>query len=349
MEPVEQDLQRILDRELSKADTSLVMLNVQTGDGRTVFKGSAGACGPDVPFYIASISKIYTATLIMQLVDEGAIALDQRVQELLPHVDLSDIHVIDGVAHGPRVTVRQLLHQTSGLADYFESRLLGDLKKNRDQSYDLGDVLNWAKALSPVAAPGKDRSHYSDTNYQLLGAIVETVTNQSYNAALQDRICRPLGLTQTALCGCDRTPEAIPPVRFGDQPLDLRQALASMAADGGIVSTMDELAIFLRAFMSNQLFNPDNATIMQQWNRLYFPMQYGLGLMRFKLPCWMTLFQETPEFIGHSGACGSLAFHAPKEDLFLVGTFNQLGQGRRPFTGFLQKVVGTVARHGTVS
>jgi CubicO group peptidase (beta-lactamase class C family) len=115
-----------------------------------------------------------------------------------------------------------------------------------------------------------------------------------------------------------------------------------MSADGGIISTLDEMLIFLRAFMSGQLFQPDNAGQMRQWNRLFFPLQYGYGLMRIKLPRWMALFRATPELIGHSGASGSFAYYAPGPDIFLIGTFNQTDAPRRPI-GFMLQVLRLVA------
>ncbi len=337
-----QSLQALIDTEAGKSNTHGIILRVVSGDGQVDFKGSAGAAMPDTRFPIASITKIYTAALIMQLVDEGHVTLDQSVQSLLPGVDLSGLHVVKGVDYGPALTVRQLLHQTSGLADYYESDLAHDLKQGKDRSYDLGDVLRMTKALPPSAAPDSGRSHYSDTNYQLLGAVIEAVTGLPYDQALQDRICRPLGLTQT---GVLQGTDIGMPLYHKDQRLDVPLILTSMTSDGGIISTLDEVLVFLRAFMDGRLFNPKNAAQMRQWNRLFFPIQYGFGLMRIKLPLWMTLFRATPELIGHSGASGTFAYYAPERDIFVLGSFNQTDAPRRPI-GFMLKTLATVARHG---
>lgn len=247
-------LQSLLDVASAKANTHAILLRVQSGDGRVNFTGAAGAATPDTRFPIASITKMFTAALIMQLVDEGRIDLDQTVQSILTGVDLTGLHVVKGVDHGPALTVRHLLHQTSGLADYYESDLVHDLKQGRDRSYGLRDVLRMTKALPPQAAPDSGKSHYSDTNYQLLGAVIAAATGQTFDAALQSRICTPLGLQQTGvLCGADMGL----PVYHADKRLDVSQILTSMSSDGGIVSTLDEMLIFLRAFMDGRLFNPE--------------------------------------------------------------------------------------------
>ena len=336
-----QDLQDLIDAECAKDNTHAVLLRVQSGDMTVDFQGSAGGAKPDTRFPISSISKMFAATMIMQLVAEGRISLDQKVQSILTGVDLSGLHVVKGVDYGPSLTIRHLIHQTSGLADYYESDLAADLKANRDRHYGPEDVLQMTRALPPQAAPDSGKSYYSDTNYQLLGAVIENVTDGTFDQALQHRICEPLGLKQTeVLQGTDMGL----PVYQKQLLLEVPQILASMGPDGGIISTPNDLLTFLRAFMQNTLFEAKNAARMRQWNRLFFPMQYGYGVMRIKLPRWMTLFRATPELIGHSGASGSFAYYAPEQDTYVLGTFNQTDAPRRP-VGFMLRVLSLVAKH----
>lgn len=134
------------------------------------------------------------------------------------------------------------------------------------------------------------------------------------------------------------------PVYFRKERLDIPQILTSMSTDGGIISTLDEMSMFLKACMQGQLFSSASAAQMRHWNRLFFPIQYGYGLMRIKLPRWMTLFRTTPELIGHAGANGAFAFYAPHHDTYLIGPFNQLDAPRRPI-GFMLRVMNMVAKH----
>lgn len=345
MTSLHHDFQKLIEAESAKANTNAILLAVQSGDEQVTWRGCAKA-PIDAPFYIASLTKMFTATLILQLKDKGMLSLDQTAQSILVEHDLSPLHMIKGIAYGPQLTIRQLLHQTSGLADYFEGHLLKMLRQGRDQAYDLQDVLRMTQSLSPQARPDSGKSYYSDTNYQLLGAIIETVTGQSFQEVLHRQICVPLGLSHTRVF--ERQDGQRPPplaVFQKTQQLDLSLSLSSMGADGGIVSTIEDVLMFLRAYMKHELFDPSNVSQVRQFNPMSFPLQYGLGLMRFHLPRWMTVFRDSPELIGHSGASGSFAFYAPAVDVYMVGVFNQLDAPQRPFKVMMQ-ILRLLRQHG---
>lgn len=346
MTTLAQALQDLLDKQASKSNTHTILFGLQSGDRRIDFRGSAGTTA-NVSFFTASITKMFTAALVLQLKDSGLLNLDATVQSILPHYDLSDLHTVKTTAYGPQLTVRQLLHQTSGLADYYEGDLARALKRGEDQAYDLQDVLDMTKVLPPQAAPDSGKSWYSDTNYQLLGAIIEAVTAQPYRAVLQAQIAAPLGLKQTGVFDATELQAMAPLALYHkEKALHLPLALSSMDPDGGIVSTLDDMLVFLRAYFANDLYSAQNNGAVRQFNPLFFPLQYGFGLMRFKLPRWMNLFRETPELIGHSGSSGSFAFYAPRQDLYLVGTFNQIDAPRRPF-GFMMQALNLVEKYST--
>lgn len=346
MTPLQTDLQHLIDRAAAKTNTHGILLGVQSGDEQVHFLGSAGDAQVHHRFFIASITKMFTAAVILQLVDEGRLNLDTSAQSLLPDYDLTDLHTVKGIRYGAQVTVRHLLHQTSGLADYYQGPFERSLMRNEDQSYGLDDVLRMAKALPPKSAPNDRRSFYSDTNFQLLGTIIEAATQQPLQDVFKARIFDPLGLSQTELQNANaikKEPRLLS-IHHKDQALTIPLALSSMGPDGGVVSTLEELLIFLRAHRAYRLFERKHEAQLHDWNPLFFPFQYGLGLMRFKLPRWMNLFRETPELIGHPGASGSFAFHAPRSDMFLVGTFNQTDAPKRPF-GFMMQVLKIIEKH----
>ena len=337
-------LQRLLERERAQSRAHALLLRVETGDDRMTFSGSAGDADPEARFPIASISKTFTAALILKLADTGQLDLDQTVQSAVPQHDLSDLHVVNGVSYGQALTIRQLLHQTSGLADYFKAGVEADMMQNKDRAIDLALVLELTRSQPPQAVPENGKAHYSDTNFQLLGAALEAASGQSYAALLQEHICTPLGLQNTTTFDPARTPL---PLYHKSQKLTLPLSLASMDPDGGLVSTPAELIMFLKGFLAGKLFSSARLEGLQDWRPVFFPLRYGGGLMQFHLPRWMTLWRPTPELIGHLGSSGSFAFYAPQRDTYLAGTFNQTDLPRRP-VGFMLKVLRTLEKCGAV-
>jgi CubicO group peptidase (beta-lactamase class C family) len=100
--------------------------------------------------------------------------------------------------------------------------------------------------------------------------------------------------------------------------------MCSFGADGGIVSTAEESMIFIKAFFNGQLFPKEYINEMKIWNNIFFPLQYGVGLARFKLPRIFSAFKSYPELIGHSGLSGAFAFYCPAKEIYFTGTVNQI-------------------------
>ena len=220
-----------------------------------------------------------------------------------------------------------LVSQTSGLPDYFEAAPKGGqslfdlIVSEGDTAWDLEYVVDIAKNhLSPKFAPepmgqahsGK-KAHYADTNYQLLGAIIEAVMERPLQEAFEELIIGPLALSATYLHGHGQplSPSQGAPasIYYGQMALYLDKAMRSFGPDGGMVSNVQDSLRFLRAIMEGDLFK-DHSTLerMMNWKKIFFPMQYGLGLMRFKLPRIFSPFSPTPELVGHSGVSSAFLF-----------------------------------------
>ena len=140
---------------------------------------------PDNHFKIASLTKTYTATVVLQLVGEGKLSLDDTVEQRLPGV----------VPNGGKITIRQLLNHTSGLAD-FESDpryLKPYLSGNFGYYWAPRQLVRMGVSHKPLFAPGT-RWSYSNTNYVVAQLIVEKVTGKTLGAELKRRIFQPLGL-----------------------------------------------------------------------------------------------------------------------------------------------------------
>ena len=317
------------------------------------FRWRAGAADESYP--IASITKLYTTALVMQLRAEGAFGLDTPAATLLEAGTLDGLVVHDGRDWADAITVRELLAQTSGIPDYFEQPradgttfLRGALAQDAWTSLD--DHLELSRTLPspfPPSTPG--RSHYSDTNFELLGRIVERVTGDSYAAALQTRILDPLGATGTRLFTGEETPDGpVTPVYHGRTALHLPRTIASTGASGALISALDDQLAFIRAFVSGELFpGAYLAELQREWNSVFSPwapLEYGVGLMRFRLPRWQSPFAAVPPLIGHSGSVGSVLYHDPVTGVQIAGTVNQLARRSLPYP-LLAQLALSCARH----
>jgi len=328
MELTRMKLQKLLDKTVDRKKVFGVAVAVQSE--AESWTGAAGNLSNQSQFFIASTTKLYTTAIILKLKETGQIRLEDKISTHLGKALLAGLHLYHGVDYADSITIKHLLSQTSGLPDYFEEKkengtsLNEDLTAGKDHPWTFEDALAISKKMTPHFVPGqKGKAHYSDTNYQLLGRIIEIVTGKSYNQALIDYIFEPLQLQHTYLYqDFQDTKPAL--MYYKTNPLSIPQAMASFGPDGGIVSTADELMLFLKAFFTGKLFPVEYLAEMQHWNKIFFPLQYGVGLMRFKLPRIFSPFKPFPALIGHSGLSGAFAYYCPERNLFLTGTVNQI-------------------------
>jgi CubicO group peptidase (beta-lactamase class C family) len=353
-------LQRLVDRQVAKRQIRSVVAGMQSSDGRLDVAAAAGhsdaggstAMTRDTPYYLASITKMYTATVIMKLAGIGSIDLDDPVSAYLTGELIEGIHVISGIDYSAQITVSQLLDHTSGLADYFTGEpkggmsLVAALKGGGDRSVSVEDIVAIVRRLPPRFPPGADggrKAYYSDTNYVLLGAIIEAVTAATVADSFQEMILGPLDLTDTFVFDHTKSQPTPATIYFRDHPLGIPLAMSSFAPDGGVVSTLADSMCFLRAFFGGSLLTEHQlASMTSGWNRIFFPLRYGSGLMLYKPPRWVSPFVAPPELIGHSGSTGSFAFHDPKRDVYLAGTVNQMDNPRRPYR-LMPQMIGLLA------
>lgn len=339
-------LQALLDRQIGRSVRSITAA-VQSEDGRVDFTGAAGTADaggsapmqPDTPYALASVTKLYTASVVFKLCDDELLDLDAPIAQYLPASLISGIHRRDGRDSTAQIRVHHLLSHTSGLPDYFldtppgSKSVFDQLKQGRDLALTIENVTALARATPARFEPGAPgKAHYSDTNFRLLGAVIEAVTGQTTIAVFEQTIFASLGLRATyvydmALIDGRPAPAAI---FFRDEALNLPRFFSSNVTDGGIVSTARENLSFLRAFFDGRLFDRRHFSRMTaQWNAIFFPFQYGCGLMRLKLPRVFSPLRPPPAYLGHSGSTGSFAYHCPEKALYLTGTINQIAAPSR--------------------
>jgi D-alanyl-D-alanine carboxypeptidase len=308
---------------------------------RIKWKGAAGmADGAGEPmtadhkFKGASIGKTFTATLILQLAEEGRLSLDDTIDRYLDDqvVKVDSLHVCKGISYGRRITIRHLLSHTSGIADYMEdARFIPDVLGHPGAQYSPAKIFDKYyeyqtnhKALFP---PGEG-FNYSDVNYVLLAMMIERITGQTYQAQLKARIFDPLGMKNSYL-------EHYEPPR-GDAPLSHAFfSTVDLVTDvntsfdwggGGIASTAEEFNTFFRALIDGKLFKKrstlERMLAEADKGRGAASYYYGLGIMK------RTIHGLT--FYGHGGAYDCDAFYCPARNISVCMSLNQMEtQGKR--------------------
>jgi CubicO group peptidase (beta-lactamase class C family) len=330
---------------MTKKEDSLQVVLDKAVDGKSIFgtsfslkkdgftwSGASGNLSKEQSYFIASTTKLFTTAIILHLKSEGKIALDDRISKYFDKSVMNGLHIYKRKDYSDEITVKHLLAHTSGLADYFQGKgpngksLEDDIKSGNDQYWTFEEAIERTKSLTTHFAPEtKGKAHYSDTNFQLLGKIIEIITNKSYAENCNELIIKPLGLTKTYLYQ-DSTDNGPKSIYYKTNILNIPKAMTSFGADGGMVSRSADILIFIEAFFTGKLFPSSYLNEMQEWNKIFFPMRSGVGIHLFKLPWIFNPTGAVPFFIGHSGLSGALAYYSPKENIFVAGTVNQVAQ-----------------------
>ena len=223
-----------------RVEAAAGVADLRTGEPLTV----------DHRFRIGSVTKIFVAGLVLQLVEEGALELDG-----------------DAAPFAEGITIRQLLNHTSGLPDFFDDleSFFEPYRRNPAHGWQLGplDELRLIMEKPRLFAPGEGWS-YRGSNYRVLGLIVEAATGMTLREALQQRILRPLDLERTDLveaplrgdCARGYLPADNPWLPGGPGPVDVTEIdVPFYRAGGGVVSTAGEVARMLQAQLGGELLS----------------------------------------------------------------------------------------------
>ncbi|GGO47292.1 D-alanyl-D-alanine carboxypeptidase [Streptomyces daqingensis] len=291
--------QEAMDEQVAKGAAPGVLAQAEDGGG--VWKGASGTAErttlrPPLAgdrFRIGSLTKPFVAAVVLQLAAEGKVGLDDPVERWLPGT-------LKGHGHdGRRVTVRQLLGHTSGVydftadpavrRDYFGPGFLRSRYEAREPAAQVRTAMRHAPSFAPGAG-----WEYSNTNYVLVGMVVERVTGRSYAEEVERRITRPLGLDDTSLPG--GSPRIAGPhgrsystlSRSGPHApvYDVTGLDPSLAgAAGEMISSTDDLIRFMRALLGGDVLPPRQLREMKSAVPTGDGSRYGLGLTVRRLSC----------------------------------------------------------------
>lgn len=329
--PVGPRLQAILDRAVRAPATTFpgVALRVRL-PGHGTWAGAAGKANIDPArrmrakdrFRAGSIMKPFVAAATLQLVEEGRFALDDPLPAVLPS------RVIARFPDADRITVRMLLNHTSGLGEYSGARHEREVLANPLRRWRVEEFLDRAAAQPRSSAPG-ERHAYSNTNYNLLGLVLEQATGKSWRAVVRERVIERLHLAHTSL----PQPGDVPTGRgiahgyelVNGRLRDLTNVDSSMAGAAGghaLLTTTEDLSRFLRALLAGKLFQrQETLEELRTFVAAETPhgqVGYGLGLERYVLPGGV-------EIVGHMGTTAgyrAYMFHLPAQDIDLAMVTN---------------------------
>jgi D-alanyl-D-alanine carboxypeptidase len=239
------------------------------------YAATAGAERPSASqrFRAGSITKTFTAAIVLQLVQEGKLGLGDTLEQHLPGV----------VPRGREITVRQLLRHQSGLENYTNLPHWPWLKQAlASASTRPLDILRYAGSQPLVVEPG-GTVIYSNTNYVALGLVIEQVTGSSYGDELKRRILEPLGLDHTEL-PTTRSPSEVEEDEVASDEPDWRNPIAAWAA-GSIVSTTRDLARFYSALLAGRVLSSASLATMKEAVGIGPGARLGLGIFALDVPC----------------------------------------------------------------
>lgn len=274
-------LQEVIDEAVDGHDGGIVVaLDRDGGEIRVCAAGTADPTGtplqPTDAFRVASITKTFTAVVLLQLVEEGELGLDDAVGDHLP-----DLGLVEGVS------VRQLLHHSSGIPDVINHPDLVAVLSDFDRVWTNDEALALAGSVERDFEPGAEHV-YSNTNYLLAQMVIESVSDRTLADLVEERITGPLDLADTAFAPA---PDLV--TGFSDvfEPDGHTEGVSYRALEtlgpgaGALISTASDVAVFYRALAAGELLSRATMTEMTEFEgRGGFGLGMGLGVWRLSLP-----------------------------------------------------------------
>jgi D-alanyl-D-alanine carboxypeptidase len=275
--------------------------------GRWTGVAGLGRVAPKVPmrpgdrFRAGSIMKPFVSVVVLQLVEQGRLSLDSRLPEVLP------ADVVGRFPTAPDITIRMLLSHRSGIPEWDLPEQDEYAARHPAHVWTIAEILDLAAAKPPVFAPGTAYS-YSNTEYNLLGLVIDRVTGRSWRHEITRRVVRPLRLTHTALPAPGdlsiKGAHAHGYFELDGRMVDVTRldpSIAGAAGGSALVTTVQDLARFWDALLKGLPFR-HRATLKEMLTFAPTPGEvtsgYGLGVEQYTIPGGI-------ELIGHLGGAGT--------------------------------------------
>jgi D-alanyl-D-alanine carboxypeptidase len=331
-------------------------LRVQSGKlGVDVSIAESGDSSPvhlDQSNHLASVGKLFTATLIAMLYERGELDFTDRIGAYLDAEVMNGLHVYGGREYSSEITIRHLLMQTSGLYDVFYPLWKKMIDDPLSFTISTREAIAWGKEhMKPVAEPGK-KHHYTDTNYYLLGFIIERVTGMPFHEAMHQMILDPLGMSHAWMHGYSRPKQQPdhPAAGLFIENTEFSSVIGAAAIDyagGSVIAPLSEYLLFLKALTSHQAIRAETLERMITDDvHMGFPtigFDYGYSIWKLRpIPLIMP-----PEMIswGCVGVTGAFLFYHPLTASHIIGTFNNFAYRGKALSFMARKVIRQLLAH----
>jgi len=283
-------------------------------DGRLVYKRGFGMANldydvpntPSTRFNLASVSKPFTAFSIALLAQQGKLSLDDDIRKYVPEMPKYD----------ETVTIRHLIHHTSGIREYEALVFFGGL--GTDRALSSKAILNMLARQKNINFKPGSKYQYSNSGYHLIGIIVERVSGKSLRAFAEENIFKPLGMKNTLFF--DNRFEVVKNRAHGyqvgpDKSIKARSSLHDLVGAGGVLSTVEDLYLWDQNFYEPKVGNKELISMLTTPGTLNSgeKMDYAFGM-------WRGEYKGLP-LIMHSGNLGSgyrARIHSFPEQKFTV-------------------------------
>ncbi|MCB0729250.1 MAG: beta-lactamase family protein [Ignavibacteriae bacterium] len=262
---------------------------------------------------IGSCTKMFTATSILQLIEDGKLKLTDKLTDIFPDEPiLRGMLVIEGVDYIESVTVKNLLNHTSGIQDFFRANDSVEISVHGDSSLRFipWDLVVLAKGLNKAEFIPGSQFKYSNTNYILLGLMIEKLSGMKYADYVQKNILKPLGMNNTFL----PSSFSLPGRKDGHYSQKITVMPATLAWSAGeIVSTPGDMNKFIRGWYTGKLFSDKMCSEVRS---LYFDnapalYEFGLGVIQGPKNC----FGHAGQTFGYQAYIG----HTTNDYSFAIG------------------------------
>lgn len=302
--------------KLARGDDLAGTLLIAQGD-RVLFRRAFGFADAartrpmkdDTRISLASGGKMFTALAIASLVEEGRLRYDDPLAKVLPAVADRDF--------AARTTIAHLLSHTSGVGEYWND----NYRKHAHELDRVADFLPFVLDAGVLFEPGS-RFRYSNSNYILLGMVLEAVTGKTYDDVLAERVFRPAGMTETGLFRFDASdPAQAERLARDGKGWKAEPSGGRGSSAGGAMSTTADMLRFARALVAGRIVSKETLAVMVASKTAGIPdaqMAYGYGFEPQDAP-------GAPSF-GHGGITTGVNFefrYFPRQDITLIAFSNQ--------------------------